>query len=127
MNEEQFARQITSSLDRGLNQLRPDVTRRLERARTLALSHVRHDIHAQTVHTQHSLSLTGWMRQHRTGAMVSLLTILLLAILGLWQNPTTSTNDDTTDVDAALLTGDLPVKAYLDNHLNQQWSNRDSN
>ena len=127
MNEEQFARQITSSLDRGLNQLHPDVTRKLERARTLALSHARHDIHAQTVHTQHGLSLTGWVRQHRTGAMVSLLTILLLVILGLWQNPTTNTNDDTTDVDAALLTGDLPVKAYLDNHLNQQWSNRESN
>ncbi len=127
MNEEQFARKITSSLDRGLNQLHPDVTRKLERARTLALSHARHDIHAQTVHTQHGLSLTGWVRQHRTGAMVSLLTILLLVILGLWQNPTTNTNDDTTDVDAALLTGDLPVKAYLDNHLNQQWSNRESN
>ena len=127
MNEEKFARKITSSLDRGLNQLHPDVTRKLERARTLALSHARHDIHAQTVHTQHGLSLTGWVRQHRTGAMVSLLTILLLVILGLWQNPTTNTNDDTTDVDAALLTGDLPVKAYLDNHLNQQWSNRESN
>lgn len=127
MNEELFARNITSGLERGLSRLSPDIARKLERARTLALSHAQPNVTTHALHSAHGLSLIGsWVRHHRTGAMVSLLTVLLLAILGLWQNSSPN-NSDTTDVDAALLTGDLPVNAYLDNHLNQQWENHNSN
>jgi hypothetical protein len=125
MNEEAFAKQLVMKLDAGLTELPPEVVGRLESARFRARDLARLKSHGHAVHSAHGLAVIGWVRQHRTGTVGMLLVLLLGVAVAMWQSSSNG-NDDTADVDAALLTGDLPVNAYLDNHLNK-WTDANSN
>jgi hypothetical protein len=49
-----------------------------------------------------------------------LFAVILLLTTGIWQISMKQQTDDVSEIDAALLTDDLPVHAYLDNSL-VQW------
>lgn len=118
MNEHEFSKKIREHLNYGAGQLRPDILRTLEAARRQALAAF------QPAH-EHALELAGTgvhvhRRPHRPLRWLSL--ALLLAVLagGIYWQQQMSQDDD---VDAALLSGDLPVDAYLD-HGFQAWLDR---
>jgi hypothetical protein len=58
------------------------------------------------------------------GILGAVLMMLLLASFVVMQS-NMDDDDDTASVDTALLTGDLPVNAYLDGHISK-WVNNDS-
>lgn len=124
MNEEDFAKRWVAVLDRSLGDLRPEVISQLTCAREAACQRAAQQLSSHQNGASHTLSITGWVRQHRVGAVGALLTMLMVLAIAMWQYGG-NTDDDTADVDAGLLTGDLPVNAYLDNHLNK-WTNGDS-
>ena len=127
MNEEAYARQVVTALDDSLTRMRPEVVRKLQSAREQAceLASERGGVHRYR--PSHTLALVDWLRQHRVGAVGVLLAMLLALGAMVWQNLGSGSagNDDTADIDASLLTGDLPVNAYLDNHLSK-WTSNDS-
>ncbi len=124
MNEQAFAKRLITTLDDSLEQLRPEVVHRLESARQHACAHAgeKHGVHA--IRSAHGVTLVAWVRHHRVGAVGLLLAMLLGIAAAAWQY-SGSPGDDTSDIDAGLLTDELPVNAYLDNHLNK-WVNSDS-
>lgn len=132
MNESQLARTIKAALDGGLG-LSPETTARLKVARERAL-----DLH-RPVAGEVALAGAG-----RTGVLSSgpsqLLTRILLpaaflvaAAIGLqqWQEAQRAASQlaqrvaEIEEVDSNLLTGDLPIKAYLDEDF-QAWLKRSS-
>ena len=132
MNESQLARTIKAALDGGLG-LSPEAAARLKVARERALD--RHRAVAGEV----ALAGAG-----RTGVLSSgpsqFLTRILLpaaflvaAAIGLqqWQEAQRAASQlaqriaEIEEVDSGLLTGDLPIKAYLDEDF-QAWLKRSS-
>lgn len=124
MNEDDFAKQLAAKLDEGLQEIPPEVLRGLAVARAAACEHVRIKKYGHAGYTMQGGNLVGWIRKHRLGTMGVLFVVLFAVGVVMWQS-SISVPTDTADVDAALLTGDLPVNAYLDNHLNK-WTNDDS-
>ncbi len=118
MNEHDLAKKIVRELNRETEQLDPHTTTRLKSARDAAMSHYR------TLQSAHNLTLAGngstfthtrnWISQHRLWLPIAALVIGLVAI-AYWQD--TMQNDDLEDVDASLLSSDLPVNAYVDHRL----------
>jgi type IV secretory pathway TrbD component len=132
VNESQFARTIKDALDAGLG-LSPEASARLKVARERALE--RHRAPAR------ELALAG---AGRAGAVVSgpshFVTRILLpaaflvaAAIGLqqWQEAQRAAHQlaqqvaEIEEIDSGLLTGDLPIKAYLDEDF-QAWLKRTS-
>jgi hypothetical protein len=120
MNEHEFGRKIREHLNYGSGHLRPDLLRSLEAARGRALAAF------QPAH-EHALEFAGAgvrVRRHPHHPLRWLSLALLLAALAggiYWQQEMSQDQD----VDAALLSGDLPVDAYLD-HGFQAWLERSS-
>ena len=132
MNESQLARTIKDALDAGLT-LAPEASARLKVARERALE--RHRVPA----LEGSLAGAG-----RAGALLGgpshFLTRIVLpaaflvaAAIGLqqWQEAQRAAHQfaqqvaETEEIDSGLLTGDLPIKAYLDEDF-QAWLKRTS-
>jgi hypothetical protein len=130
VNESQFARTISNVLNAALG-LSPETAARLKVARERALE--RHRVAAGEA----VLAGTG-----RSGALLGgpspLLTRILLpaaflvaAAIGLqyWQDAQRAARQvaqqvtETEEIDARLLTGDLPIKAYIDEDF-QEWLKR---
>lgn len=121
MNEREFTTRIKENLNFGLGRMDATASRRLEAARQRALeayepahAHALHwaGNHGGRTHGRH-LPLRRWLP-----------IAMLLAALGgalYWQQIMT----EEEDVDAALLSDDLPVNAYLD-HGFHEWLDRSS-
>ena len=122
MNESQFARTIKDALDAGLG-LSPEASARLKVARERALE--RHRVPAREV----ALAGAGRAGAVPRGGPSHFLTRILLpaaflvaAAIGLqqWQEAQHSARQmaqlvaEIEEIDSGLLTGDLPIKAYLD-------------
>jgi hypothetical protein len=122
-SDEILAKKIIAELDAGLDSVRPEVLQQLHAARERACEHARQK-HTAQVGFGHSLALVDKLRQHRVGVLGVVLMMLLFASLVVLQS-TMDEDDDTASVDTALLTGDLPVNAYLDGHINK-WVNNAS-
>lgn len=110
MNERELTNKIKQDLNYGLGQLPAEVTARLKSARELALqAFVAQDVAVG------QLALAGHGNTHHAPShstkWVSL-AMLLLALAGVWYWQTAVQQDD--DVDAALLSSDLPLNAYVD-------------
>ena len=113
MNDREFANKIKQDLNYGMGRLEARVTDRLKLAReraleVLASQAVPANAYAfaghpgQTQHTHH-FSTRKWLP----------ITMLVLALLGAvyWQQQVSNRDDD---IDAALLSSDLPLNAYID-------------
>lgn len=120
MNEHEFGTKIKGHLNYGAGQLSPHVFKGLEAARKRAMEAY------QPAHA-HALEWAGagghiHRKPHHPLRWLSV-AMLLAALAGgiYWQQEMSQEED----VDAALLSGDLPVDAYLD-HGFQAWLERSS-
>ena len=117
MNEMQFGHRIRQLLTQG-TQVRPDVARRLAAARMRALEHQR----AEVTRLAWADNIVGRMGGWSGFALRVLLPIALLvgsgaALYGWQQNRLAA---EVEEIDAQLLTDDLPIDAYLDRGF-QNW------
>ncbi|WP_124951489.1 DUF3619 family protein [Sulfuriferula thiophila] len=124
MNKEDYAKQLITVLNDSLDSLRPEVTRKLQSSRERACVLASQQTQSHHIKSAHSLAWSEWARHHRAGVIGMLLVLVLCATAVVWQT-SFSIEDDTADIDTELLTGDLPVNAYLDGHLSK-WVNNSS-
>lgn len=112
MNDREFANKIKQDLNYGMGRLEARVTDRLKLARERALEALPHVVtssayafagHSGQIQHTHHFSTRKWLP----------LTMLVLALIGAvyWQQQVSNRDDD---IDAALLSGDLPLNAYID-------------
>ena len=116
MNEHETAKKITGYLDRGTAELKAGVAFRLQRARQLAVSQL-------SERPQHAPQLAlaepggGTFGSHRFPAATRLWVGVLLLVAGVvaynyWE--TQQQARDIEETDAAILSSELPIEAYLD-------------
>ena len=113
MNEREFGYQIKQQLDRALD-LEATTLRQLKSAREQALARQR------TTQPAFELAWVGALVGRVTGNPASAgFTLagaaLILALVGLQYWHRMPTVEEIEEIDAAILTGDLPINAYLDN------------
>jgi len=112
MNEQEFARQIKQQLDQALY-LEPATLNRLKVAREQALARQRMTEPAFAL--AWADAVVGRLSGNPASAGVALAgAALILALVGIqyWQR--SPTVEEIAEIDAALLTSDLPINAYLD-------------
>jgi hypothetical protein len=114
--EDELASRIATLLDEGTSGLAPGTADRLAAARRQALAH----------HQARPASAWGWMLATsgglhsgsdagRNNLRVVLLAAALASAIAIAVNwHTTGTGSDIADIDAALLTDELPINAFLD-------------
>jgi len=112
MNESKFGHQIKQQLDQALD-LEPATLNRLKVARELALARQRMTEPAFAL--AWADAVVGRLSGNPASASIALAgAALILALVGIqfWQQ--TPTVEEIEEIDAALLTSDLPINAYLD-------------
>jgi hypothetical protein len=112
MNESEFGRQIKQQLDQALD-LEPATLNRLKVAREQALARRRMTEPAFAL--AWADAVVGRLSGNPASASIALAgAALILALVGIqyWQQ--TPSVEELEEVDAALLTSDLPINAYLD-------------
>ncbi len=112
MNEREFGHRIKQQLDRSLN-LEAATLTRLKTAREQALAHQR------VIEPAFALAWANAVIGRLSGNPVAASVVLggaalILALVGIqyWQR--TPTVEEVEEIDAELLTSDLPINAYLD-------------
>ena len=115
MNEHETAKKITGYLDRGTAGLEAGVAFRLQRARLLALSRL-----SEQQAPQLALAAPGGgsFGSHRFLAVTRLSVGVLLLVAGVfaynyWETQQQQARD-IEETDAAILSSELPIEAYLD-------------
>ena len=112
MNESKFGYQIKQQLDQALD-LEAATLNRLKVARTQALARQR--LTEPVFALAWADAIVGRLSGHPASAGIVLAgAALILALVGIqyWQR--TPTAEEIEEIDAALLTSDLPINAYLD-------------
>jgi len=112
MNESKFGHQIKQQLDQALD-LEPATLNRLKIAREQALARQRMTEPAFAL--AWADAVVGRLSGNPASASIALAgAALILALVGIqfWQQ--TPTVEEIEEIDAALLTSDLPINAYLD-------------
>ena len=112
MNEEKFGHQIKQQLDQSLD-LEPATLNQLKAARQLALARQR--LSEPVFALAWVDAVVGRLSGNPASAGVALAgAALILALVGIqyWQR--SPTVEEIEEIDAALLTSDLPINAYLD-------------
>ena len=112
MNESKFGHQIKQQLDQALD-LEPATLNRLKVAREQALARQRMTEPAFAL--AWADAVVGRLSGNPASASIALAgAALILALVGIqyWQQ--TPTVEEIEEIDAALLTSDLPINAYLD-------------
>ena len=119
MNEKEFSQKITRTLNWGLTRLEDDKLAKLRALRQQAMSQYREPTNVLglvTVSGQ-TLNISSWVRK-------PLFWLPILAILVLFASYSFTSDDDIVDesgeLDARLLTGELPINAFLDKDF-QSW------
>lgn len=113
-NETDFARKIVSALDLGVSQLDADKLARIRASRQKAMSVYREPVTILgmvTVSGQ-TLNVSNWIRK-------PLFWLPILVLVGMLASYSLTRTDDNFDdaggeLDAQLLTGELPINAFLD-------------
>ncbi len=105
MNEQDFAENIARRLDEGLDRLPPGTLYRLRLARDAALSR------AHLGEPELSLGPSRFLNRR---VLVPLFALILgLSVLVVWQQQSPQ-QPDYSEIDAQVLSDELPVTAYLD-------------
>jgi hypothetical protein len=126
MNEQELAKKIVQSLDQGLGHIKQGTLYRLQSARLAALER-----YPQAPQPVFGLAWAGNAAfrlshsRHFNARNVLALGLLLLSLIGVvyWQLAIQS--NDIAEIDASLLTSDLPINAYLDSGF-EAWLKRSS-
>jgi len=113
MNESKFGHQIKQQLDQALD-LEPAALKRLKVAREQALTRQR--MSEPVLVLAWADAIVGRLSGNPASASIALAgAALILALVGIqyWQQQPSV--EDIEEIDAAILTSDLPINAYLDN------------
>jgi hypothetical protein len=125
MNEREIAKKLTSYLDQGAAELKPGTAYKLQLARQRALARVSDPRRAHELVLAGAGAGTFGERRHLlTDARIWISILLLVGGLlsfQYWQS--TQQARDIEDTDAAILSSDLPIEAYLDRGF-QNWLTR---
>jgi hypothetical protein len=120
MNEEDFARGVRGHLDAGADALPPRVLQRLQTARDAALARASQAGGSQAPITRAAGAPARSSAFSSTRRLLAPLAVALLALAGvlLWQQEGQQRGPmrhaELAELDTEVLTGDLPVTAYLD-------------
>jgi hypothetical protein len=124
----EFARKITAHLDRGAAELKPGTAYRLQQARAAAVARLSAaPAHAGAPVLAGARTLaglpghgTGGHRLWTSGRLWLGIALIAAASLGYQQWQAWQAVSELEETDAALLTSDLPIDAYLDRGF-QNW------
>ena len=113
MNEQQFGHRIKQSLNHGLK-VDAAIISRLSAARELALSHQRVEAPASWLAWAGELAGSFSTRRFLVSRLMlpALVLALGLFIVNYWHQAQLA--QENAEIDAEVLTGDLPIDAYLD-------------
>jgi hypothetical protein len=114
MNEHETAKKITAYLDLGTTELKAGVAFRLQRARQLALSQLSEQHVPQLALAEPGGASFG---SHRFLTVTRLSVAVLLLVAGVFAYNYWETQQQARDIeetDAAILSSELPIEAYLD-------------
>jgi hypothetical protein len=125
-NDQEVARKIVQRLDRGLENIKQGTAYRLQSARQTALDRYREapqpvfglawadELAFKVAHSRHvnARNLVG-------------LGLLVLGLIGVTYWQVVIQANDIADIDASLLSDDLPINAYLDSNF-EAWLKRSS-
>lgn len=123
-NEIDFAYRVRQALNEGADELPRDTADRLHAARAAALARKKPDVAARAAAARPSLAASGnrsvplfspWLG--RLGVLLPILVGIVLFI-GLYQFEQQKRIADAADIDAAVLSDELPLSAYLDHGFN---------
>lgn len=115
MNQQELGRQIAGRLGEGLEGISPAVLQRLGAARDAALRRARGEEVLGNSTTAARSGGPARFTNPRVLAPIAALAFVLLAVLYAQQAPRVPQNTvDNGDVDAEVLSDELPVTAYLD-------------
>lgn len=127
MNEQELAGKIVQHLDQGLGHIKQGTLYQLQAARQAALNRYREA--PQPVFGLAWVGNFGFrsgQSRYLNPRSLLALGLLLLGLIGVtyWQLVIIQSND-IAEIDASLLTGDLPINAYLDSGF-EAWLKRSS-
>ncbi len=126
MNEQELADKIVHHLNRGLGAIKQGTSYQLQSARQRALDRYREapqPLFGMAWAGDAAFRVTE-SRYFNTRSLLALgLLILSLVAATYWQIVTQS--NDIAEIDASLLTDELPINAYLDNNF-EAWAKRSS-
>ena len=114
MNEERYASRVRQALNHGLKDIPPAAARRLEAARHLALSRQK-QAQPQLVLAGHHASPFRFAAENRHVRQILAVLALLLGIWISFYMDSVKYVSAIEEVDSALLSGDLPPEAFMDN------------
>ena len=119
MNEMQFGNKVRQVLNRGLTGVQPATAERLRAARERALTRQRTELSPAMAWADNLLGRVGGWGGAAWRLLVPL-AMLVLAVVGLqyWQQ--NQRIAEIEEIDAQLLSDDLPIDAYLDRGF-QNW------
>jgi hypothetical protein len=124
MNEQELAAKIVQHLDHGLGHIKQGTLYQLQSARKAAL-----DRYRETPQPVFGLAWAGNIAfnaahsRYFNARNLLALGLLLLSLIGVTYWQVTTQANDIADIDASLLTGDLPINAYLDSDF-EAWLKR---
>jgi hypothetical protein len=123
MNESEIAKKITTYLDRGTAELKAGTAYRLQRARQASLERFSALQHAPQLVLAGGGG-NGYRRRLLVDARVWISVLLLVgAMLSYQYWQTNQQQHDIEETDAAILSSELPIEAYLDRGF-QAWLKR---
>lgn len=128
-----LAYKVRHALDQGAENLPENAAERLASARKIALSRKKQESeqiafapraagagHDHARHTFHFDNLTIWAG--RMGVLIPLV-VMIFGLMGLYRYEQREQIIETANIDAEVLTDDLPLSAYLDHGFNAFLSN----
>jgi Protein of unknown function (DUF3619) len=117
MNEQDFGRAIAKKLNAGLTDMPAEQVSKLNQSRNRAMAAYREPISIlglATVGGPSANSKFGWLIKPMILAPVALIAIAIISA-NIWQDELQ--NDQNDGIDAAILSQELPIQAFLDNDM----------
>ncbi|WP_301100356.1 DUF3619 family protein [Propionivibrio sp.] len=112
MNEHHFTYKIRQHLNRGLHELRPEITTRLAAARQGALAHQRQVVRQSVMATVGSYAHHHLDHLHLKQLFTALALLVCVVFSAFWVADQRVT--ELGAIDSALLADELPIKAFTD-------------
>ena len=119
MNEKEFSQKITRTLNWGLSRIEDDKLSKLRTARQSAMSQYREPAHVLGLVTVSGATLNASSLVRKPLFWLPILAILVL-FASYSFTPDEDIVDESGELDARLLTGELPINAFLDKDF-QSW------